>query len=81
MVTEGMVYCFNGLGKNGLKKIKSQGDDYEAEDLFILMMMRMMMVVMRRRESFMNCMMEINSFREQMRGNVVLYVQLNLFPE
>jgi hypothetical protein len=68
-----MVYCFNGLGKNGLKKFKSLGDDYEAEDLFILMMMIMMMVVVRRRESFMNCMMEINSCREQMRGTVVLY--------
>jgi hypothetical protein len=22
MVTEGMVYCFNGLGKNGLEKFK-----------------------------------------------------------
>jgi hypothetical protein len=30
MVTEGMVYCFNGLGKNGLKKLKVK----DSEDLF-----------------------------------------------
>jgi hypothetical protein len=36
MVKEGMVYCLNGLGKNGLKKFSQGGDDYEAENLFIL---------------------------------------------
>jgi hypothetical protein len=60
MVTEGMVYCFNGLGKNGLKKLKvksDENDDGDGETTRVIY------------ELFDGK----KFFREQMRGNVVLY--------